>query len=416
MKEFQCHFKLPVSIIRTLFKSSMRASYHMNQHRVASTMTGLALFLTVFAGSLAVVSWPLPAAYAQDLEKEEETIELVEFAANIEIIKGHLAQAVANKQVGQNELAIAHAGHPVIEVYYLIEEKLAQYDAQLNVNLKDSLTRLANEINDATAEAVQTHVAQINTMLDQTKSMVIDENEINDPEFNALVIISLLQTAEIEYQEAISEGKIVEMIEYQDCTAFIARAEALSDSIKVQLPEREGDKISELYGYLNSLVAANTPFEKVRLTMRAIGNDYAQLFQFEEVEPVADGKKVIDDVIALLDQSIAEYKDGNPEKARAIVLDAYLGYYEYVELDIAQDDRELMLKIEIDMHETLVQMIEAGRPASEIEGHVNTIKSDLETAKAMVVPEFPAAILAIAAIMAAVIAIGRFKRTSLFNQ
>lgn len=46
---------------------------------------------------------PVPA-----LAQNEEH---VEFAANIELIRGYLKQVVANKQAGNAELAKAHAGH-----------------------------------------------------------------------------------------------------------------------------------------------------------------------------------------------------------------------------------------------------------------------------------------------------------------
>jgi hypothetical protein len=58
--------------------------------------------------------------------------EHTDFITNAEYIKGHLEQAAANKQAGNNELAIAHAGHPVEEVYSLIEGELAEQNSELN--------------------------------------------------------------------------------------------------------------------------------------------------------------------------------------------------------------------------------------------------------------------------------------------
>jgi hypothetical protein len=372
-------------------------------------MAGLALFLLVFTGSAAAWS---QQAYAQE---KEESSEHVEFAANIEFIKGHLAQAVANKQAGENELAIAHAGHPVEEVYSLIEEELAEHNAELNTQLKESLTNLANQIQTMQAQAVQTQVAQINTMLDQAKSSVIGQGERNDPEFNALVIISLLETAEHEYEEAVSGGEIVEMVEYQDSTAFIARAEAIFDTIKAQVPEHEGEEIAEFFEDLNSLTAANASFEEVETVIGGIAHEFEEVYGLESEKQV-DGQKIIDNINKLLDESLAAYDAGNMQRAKALAVEAYLENYELIEGDIKEDDPELMEKIELDLREELVQMIDAQTPALEIEAHVNSIKSDLETARAIVVPEFPAVILAIAAVMAAVITIGRFKGASLFNR
>jgi hypothetical protein len=221
----------------------------------------------------------------------------------------------------------------------------------------------------------------------------------------------LLLTAEVEYEEAVSDGEVINLIEYQDCSAFVARASAISDSIKEMIPSRESNTITELYVYTDSLILTKASFEDVRLAMRSIGSNYAQVFQFEAFEGVFDGQEIIDRINSLLDEAVEEYRAGNPERARARVLDAYLGNYEYIELDIAEENRELMLKIEIDMHEELVQMIEAGRPVSEIEALVNEIKADLEIARTVVVPEFGNVVAAVVAlVMAGIILITKFKK------
>ena len=62
----------------------------------------------------------------------------VDFIANTEFIRGHLAQALANKQAGNTELAVAHASHPVEEVYSLIEGELAEKTRNLTRNLRES--------------------------------------------------------------------------------------------------------------------------------------------------------------------------------------------------------------------------------------------------------------------------------------
>jgi hypothetical protein len=123
--------------------------------------------------------------------------EHTDFITNAEYIKGHLEQAVANKQANNTELAIAHAGHPVEEVYALIEGEIEEHDAELNAQLGQSLTRLANQINTMTLEQVQTVVAEINTMLDQAEASVL-EDETADPAFNGMVAIAVLETAENE--------------------------------------------------------------------------------------------------------------------------------------------------------------------------------------------------------------------------
>ncbi len=119
-----------------------------------------------------------------------------------------------------------------------------------------------------------------------------------------------------------------------------------------------------------------------------------------------DGWYYIDTVKSLLDDVVAEYEEGNYEEARALARnEAYLNNYEFIEADIADEEPELMVKIELAIREELVQMIDDRRPAAEIEAHVEEIKTDLETARAVVTPEFPlAAGIALASVAATILA------------
>ena len=57
---------------------------------------------------------------------------LVEFVSNIEQIRGHLHQALINKESGNNTLAEAHTLHPIAEVYSSIDDLLANQNSTLN--------------------------------------------------------------------------------------------------------------------------------------------------------------------------------------------------------------------------------------------------------------------------------------------
>lgn len=49
---------------------------------------------------------------------------LVEFDSNIEQIRGHLNQAVANKEIENTTLAMAHTLHPIEEIYSSIDVQI----------------------------------------------------------------------------------------------------------------------------------------------------------------------------------------------------------------------------------------------------------------------------------------------------
>jgi tetratricopeptide (TPR) repeat protein len=338
--------------------------------------------------------------------------EHVEFVANLEYIRGHLAQALANKQANNIELAAAHTGHPVVEVYSLIEGELAEHNPDLAEELDQKLSTLANQINTMTTQQVETEVSNLNTLLNGSEAAVISQTESDDPAFRAMVAIAVMETAEHEYEEAVENGQIVEMIEYQDSTAFIARAKAIFLSIEAEMPEEAADEVDGFFVQLDNHTATNASFEEVETVIGAIVHEFEEVFGLEEKDSVYDGQAYIDKIIELLDEAVVAYQAGDSQEAKALAIEAYLDNYEFIEADIEADDPELMVEIELDIREDLVKMIEAGRPASEVEEHVDVIKTNLETARAIVIPEFPSVIIAVAGTMAIVVAMAKFKGIS----
>jgi hypothetical protein len=333
--------------------------------------------------------------------------EHADFMANIEFIRGHLEKAIENTETGNTELALAHAGHPVEEIYSLIEGEIEEHDAALNEELEGALVALANDIDTMEAADVETAVADINTLLDEAVEAVVGEA---DSALWARASMLILETAEHEYEEAVSEGEIIEMIEYQDSTAFIHRAEVAFEAIRADMPEHEAEEVAEFFEELNSLTAANADFEHVETAIGGINHEYEEVFGLEgSGTEELGGWEYIDRINELLDQSVHEYEEGEFDEARAIAREAYLDNYEYIETDIAEDDRELMEKIEIDMREELVQMIDDRRPVAEIQAHVDQIKADLEVARAITTPEFPVAALAASLGIAGTIAYARIR-------
>ena len=68
----------------------------------------------------------------------------VDFATNIEFIKGHLSAAISNKETGNNELAQTHTFHPIHEIYTLIRNQISSADNELNNTLINSLNNLTS--------------------------------------------------------------------------------------------------------------------------------------------------------------------------------------------------------------------------------------------------------------------------------
>jgi hypothetical protein len=355
--------------------------------------------------SLASITIAAILALAAAVPAFAQNEEHVQFVANIEFIKGHLEQAVVNKQANDTGLAKAHSGHPIAEHYSLIEEEVEEHDAQLNAELKSALTALAGQVDSLSSSEFQAQVVEINGMLDGAKESAISATERDDPKFNAAVMISILELAEREYEEAVENGAIKEMVEYQDATGFVSRAKATYDSsVKAAVPEHEGEEITEFFELLDTRIAAKADFEEVESSIGGIVHELDEVFELEAEGAPVDGWGYIDRINELLDHSLAEYEEGEFQEARSLAVEAYLENYEFIEADIEQDDPELMEKIELDLREELTQMIDDRRPAAEIEAHIGMIKTDLETARAVVTPEFPLAAVVLASVAATILA------------
>jgi hypothetical protein len=352
--------------------------------------------------TIAALMMTLGTAVPSFAQNEEH----VQFVANIEFIKGHLEQAVANKQTNDAELAKAHSGHPIAEHYSLVEEEVEEHNAELNAELKSSLMALAGQVDSLSAPEFQTQVTEINGMLDEAKESTISETERTDPKFNAVVIISVLEVTEHEYEEAVENGTVKAMVEYQDARGFTSRANSIYDSsIKAAVPQHEDEEIVEFFELLDTRLEAKADLEEVETAVGGIIHELEEVFELEsEGTEELDGWGYIDKIKELLDHSLEEYGEGNFMAARSLAVEAYLENYEFIEADIEEDNPELMEKIELDLREELVQMIDDRRSAAEIKAHIEMVEADLETARTVVVPEFPLAVVVLPLVAAAILA------------
>lgn len=367
-------------------------------HIKASIALAAVLAMSVFT----LAAGSAPKAYAHQ--------EHIDFATNVEFIRGHLEKAIENKAANNTGLATAHAGHPVEEVYSLMTAEIEEHDAGLNTKLETSLNGLFEQIADLSLEEVESQVADINADLDAAVEAVVPASESDEPTFWAAVAIGLLETAEHEYEEGVVDGEVAEQIEYQDATAFMNRAKAVFEQIGADTPEHEAEEIEEFFGQLDALVAQLASAGEVETVIDGIKHELEEAFELESAEASElGGWEYIAEINELLDHSVQEYEEGNFAEARALAVEAYLDNYEFIEADIAEDNKDLMEKIEVDMRVDLVTMIDDRAPAADIQAHVDQIKTDLETAKAVVTPEFPLAAIVASLGVAGTIAYSRLR-------
>jgi hypothetical protein len=153
----------------------------------------------------------------------------IEYVYNIEQMKGHLEQAILNKEDGNNTLTRAHILHPIVEIYDFIEAPLVTVDSNLNHTLYTTLNSLSQNVEKLDVSKFTEETEKSNKMLNDAIKLIVPQKNST---LNLIVASWLFDVANTEYEGGVSDGKVIEIVEYQDASGFISRAESLvKDSV-----------------------------------------------------------------------------------------------------------------------------------------------------------------------------------------
>lgn len=320
-------------------------------------------------------------------------VTLVEFVSSIEQIRGHLDQALINKESGNNTLAQAHSLHPIEEVYSSIEDQLVNQNITLNQTLSVALQNLSSTVTNATLQDIQTQIDYVDMLLNNSIQALVPSSELNNnPAFNASVVGHLLELAGHEYEEAVANGTIIEAVEYQDAQGFIHRAENLFESSASRINQslaHEVEEVNESFSNLNSAVNNRNDPQTIETAINGIMHKLAEITGLSESQLIGEEAgteeqgssiAIINNIKSLLTQLIAAYGSQDYQRAQNIAIEAYLENYEYIEAPLAQRDQQLMEQTEVMLREELRQMITDRVPIEQIEQHITMINANLDRA------------------------------------
>jgi plastocyanin len=325
---------------------------------------------------------------------------LVIFLSNIEKIKGHIEQAIFNKKAGNDTLAGAHTLHPIVEIFSDITAQVANTNSTLNQTLSSSLTKLLNMVKNSTAEQFVVQADNINKALDQTVNEVVPVSNRNNSIFNLSVVADLLNTAKGEYGEAIENGKLSLIVEYQDAKGFISRAESVfnqtSSRIETQMVPKV-QKINTMFSDLNKAVDNKSDTTTIDALINNTIREIAQTIGLTENQllvsqgeaaatPATEESKkkslqTVANVRILLNQTLEVYKAQNHVEAENLATKAYLENYENIEQDIAKFDQPLEKTIEVMLREDLRHAIQQKQPVEKIAQIIGNINNNLVKAE-----------------------------------
>ena len=152
----------------------------------------------------------------------------VDYMVKLGLMKGHLLVAKELLDLQKLDQAEPHIGHPVEEIYADVEDQLKERGV---AEFKTSLVKLqdlvkAGKIVPQIATEFTTSMEAINKAIAKLPAA-----DLQDPKFILPVINGLLDTANSEYGAAIAEGKIKEIVEYQDSRGFVVYSSTLYEQI-----------------------------------------------------------------------------------------------------------------------------------------------------------------------------------------
>jgi hypothetical protein len=319
-----------------------------------------------------------PLAFA-DSEKHD-------FASALDETLGHFHALELNLDDSNAELAIVHATHPIAELYDSMKAELQEHDPELDAKMADTLTNLRSRtVGDITREDAQAAIDEARSIIEEARLFVVGEELSNDPNFKLSLIKTLLETSASEYAEAVEEGVISEMAEFQDGSSFVWRSQQIFDEIKADLPEHEVEEIDEFYADIWHAYDDRSDPKLVKTLVDGITHEIDDITG-EESEN-SGMHTYFENIEQLLADANEEYANGNKDAALSLATKAYLDNYEFLEGPIAEQNEDLMEEIEIMLREELRDMIKTDADASEVSAHIDATLVKLEEAEEIIPAE-----------------------------
>jgi hypothetical protein len=256
-----------------------------------------------------------------------------------------------------------------------------------------ALQNLSSSVTNATLQDFEGQTDYVNMLLNDSVQAVVPSSEFdNSSAFNASVVARLLDTAGHEYEEAVANGTVKAIVEYQDAQAFIYRAQSVFNSSASRINQsmaHEVEEVDEFFSIVNGAVMNKEDPVTIETTINGIIHELAEITGLSESQLVGeetgaaeqDPIAIINNIKSLLNQQLlSAYRSQDYEGTESIAIEAYLENYENIEAPIAEYDPTLMEQTEEMLREELRQMIRDRVPIEQIEQQVTMINANLDRA------------------------------------
>ena len=210
-----------------------------------SAISVIAVYFTIFASSLYSDSNLFSFVDAQ-----QSAISDHEFHGYLEQMKGHLDASIINVQSNNSVLAIAHALHPIEEIVDIINNRLIQTNETLTKEFSTKLNNYVQTVKSNDINKIIIEKAKLENLLNGALDQSISLEKRNNGDYILNVTAELINIASEEFNEAMYNGQIINLLEYQDGQQFIKRAIMLLEESQAFLlsdnDKKYIDKIREM--------------------------------------------------------------------------------------------------------------------------------------------------------------------------
>jgi len=199
----------------------------------------------------------------------------LEFAGTLEETLGHFWALEMNLDENNSELALIHATHPIAELFDTMSVHLEdnpEFKAKLELTLIELKDKASTKV---TRSDAQSAIDDAKEIIQEARDIIIGDELSNDSSFKAQLINGLLETSKVEYMEAIEDGEIVEMAEFQDGSAFIWRSQQIFEEVRNDI-EHSGD-VDDTYGEIWFAYDQREDPSEVTLMVDAIIEEFESL-------------------------------------------------------------------------------------------------------------------------------------------
>jgi hypothetical protein len=142
--------------------------------------------------------------------------------------------------LGQPRVAALHAAHPVQELGNRLIGPVRRLDPARADRLRETLKEPGRAIEQKVSPAQYVaKVAAVGKALDETVTLVVGAEPRGSIGFRTKVVASLLNAVSEEYDEAFKDGRITQLVEYQDAYGFFRRARTLYDALPAEARRAE---------------------------------------------------------------------------------------------------------------------------------------------------------------------------------